>query len=62
MAKARAGESYTQATWLGIQIQGGYSYAEDHTMPLLFGRAKADEIALGSPDYHREIVARELLD
>jgi alkylation response protein AidB-like acyl-CoA dehydrogenase len=62
MAKAWASESYTQATWLGMQIQGGVAYIEDHDMPLYYRRAKATEVTLGDADIHREMIARELLD
>lgn len=62
IAKAWASESYRQATWLATGIQGGVAYMEDHDMPLYYRWAKAAEINLGDADFHREVIARELLD
>lgn len=62
IAKAWASESYRQATWLSMGIQGGVAYMEDHDMPPYYRWAKAAEINLGDADFHREMIARELLD
>jgi alkylation response protein AidB-like acyl-CoA dehydrogenase len=62
IAKAWASESYRQATWLATEVQGGVAYIEDHDMPLYYRWAKAAEINLGDADFHREMIARELLD
>ena len=62
IAKAWASEHYRQANWLATGIQGGVAYIEDHDMPLYYRWAKAAEINLGDADFHREMIARELLD
>jgi alkylation response protein AidB-like acyl-CoA dehydrogenase len=62
MAKAFASECYTQITQLGMLIHGGVGFMEDHDLPLYYWRAKAAEVMLGDADYHREMIARELLD
>jgi alkylation response protein AidB-like acyl-CoA dehydrogenase len=62
IAKAWASEYYRQATWLATGIQGGVAYMEDHDMPLYYRWAKAAEVNLGDADFHREMIARELLD
>ena len=60
MAKSQASECYTQATWLGMTIQGGVAFMEEHDLPLYYRRAKATEVSLGDADIHREMIAREL--
>jgi len=62
IAKAWASESYRQATWLAMEIQGGVAFMEDHDMPLYYRWAKAAETTFGDAEFHREIVARELFD
>jgi len=62
MAKSFASECYTQTTQLGMLIQGGVGFMEDHDLPLYYRRAKATEVILGDADLHREKIARELLD
>ncbi len=60
MAKSQASECYTQATWLGITVQGGVAFMEEHDLPLYYRRAKATEVNLGDAEIHREMIAREL--
>jgi alkylation response protein AidB-like acyl-CoA dehydrogenase len=62
MAKSFASECYTQITQLGMMIHGGVGFMEDHDLPLYYRRAKAAEVMLGDADFHREKIARELLD
>lgn len=61
MAKAWASESYRQATWLGMEINGGVASIEDHDISLHYRQAKAAEAMLGDADFHREIIASEVL-
>jgi alkylation response protein AidB-like acyl-CoA dehydrogenase len=62
IAKAWASESYRQATWLAMEIQGGVAFIEDHDMPLYYRWAKAAETTFGDADFHREIIARILCE
>lgn len=62
MAKSWASEWYTQISQLGMMIQGGVGFMEDHDLPLYYRRAKATEVILGDADSHREMIAKELLD
>jgi alkylation response protein AidB-like acyl-CoA dehydrogenase len=62
MAKSFTSECYTRCTQLGMMIQGGVSFMEDHDLPIYYRRAKSLEVALGDPDSHREAVAHILLD
>jgi len=62
MAKAFTSECYTQTTQLGMMIHGGVGFMEDHDLTLYYRKAKAMEIMLGDADYHREMIAGEILD
>jgi alkylation response protein AidB-like acyl-CoA dehydrogenase len=58
VAKAYCGDAYTRVAANGIQVHGGIGFTWEHDMHLYFKRAKANEMLLGDPTYHREIVAR----
>jgi alkylation response protein AidB-like acyl-CoA dehydrogenase len=58
VAKAYCGEAYTRVAGNGIQVHGGIGFTWEHDLHLYFKRAKANEMLLGDPSYHREIVAR----
>jgi len=60
IAKAWVSDAYKRITALGHQCLGGVGYMEDHEMPLYTTRAKADELAFGDADFHREMLAQEL--
>ena len=61
MAKAWASDSARRCSLLGVTIHGGTGVSEEHDMQLYFRRAKAGEVAFGDGDFHRKIVAGELL-
>ena len=58
MAKAFCGEAYTRVAGNGIHVHGGIGFTWEHDMHLYFKRAKANEVLLGDPPYHRDQVAR----
>ena len=58
IAKAFCGESYTRVASNGIHVHGGIGFTWEHDMHLYFKRAKANEVLLGDPSYHRDQVAR----
>jgi alkylation response protein AidB-like acyl-CoA dehydrogenase len=60
VAKAFCSEAFKNITAWGIQTLGGVGFTWEHDMHLYFKRAKANEMALGDPVYHREEVARLL--
>jgi alkylation response protein AidB-like acyl-CoA dehydrogenase len=60
MAKAYTSDAYRRATGNGIQVHGGIGFTWEHDMHLYFKRAKASEVSLGDPTYHRELVAQAL--
>jgi alkylation response protein AidB-like acyl-CoA dehydrogenase len=62
MAKAWASESYKRATWTAMEINGGVASIVGHDMPLYYRHAKGTEVKLGDADFHRELIATEVLD
>ena len=60
VAKTWVSEAYKKVSLIGHQVFGGTGYMVEHAMPIYSRRAKAGEYAFGSPNYQREIVAREL--
>ncbi|HVL82590.1 MAG TPA: acyl-CoA dehydrogenase family protein [Actinomycetota bacterium] len=62
VAKAYCGDAYTRVASAGIQVHGGIGFTWEHDMHLYFKRAKANEMLLGDPTYHREQVARLVAD
>ena len=58
IAKAFCGEAYTRVASNGIHVHGGIGFTWEHDMHLYFKRAKANEVLLGDPSYHRDQVAR----
>ena len=60
MAKAWASDASRRVCLLGVKIHGGTGVSEEHDMQLYFRKAKANEVAFGDGDLHREIVAQEL--
>ncbi|HVE91480.1 MAG TPA: acyl-CoA dehydrogenase family protein [Actinomycetota bacterium] len=58
VAKAYCGDAFTRVAANGIQVHGGIGFTWEHDMHLYFKRAKANEMLLGDPTWHREIVAR----
>ena len=60
IAKAYTSDAYRHATADGIQVHGGIGFTWEHDMHLFFKRAKASEVTLGDPTFHRELVAQAL--
>jgi alkylation response protein AidB-like acyl-CoA dehydrogenase len=58
VAKAYCSEVYRNAAASAIQVLGGTGFSWEHDIHLYLKRAKANEIALGDPVYHREQVAQ----
>lgn len=58
VAKAYCGDAYSRVALTGIQVHGGIGFTWEHDMHLYYKRAKANELFLGDPAHHREIVAR----
>jgi alkylation response protein AidB-like acyl-CoA dehydrogenase len=58
IAKAHCGEAYTRVASGGIHVHGGIGFTWEHDLHLYFKRAKVNEVFLGDPTYHRELVAQ----
>ncbi|OAN66685.1 acyl-CoA dehydrogenase family protein [Sphingomonas sp. TDK1] len=57
-AKAFATDTYARCAGDMIQLHGGIGFTWEHDAHLFFRRAQADRTLLGTPDWHREQVAR----
>jgi alkylation response protein AidB-like acyl-CoA dehydrogenase len=57
IAKAFCSEMFTQVAGDNIQVHGGIGFTWEHPAHLYFKRAKTDELLLGSPHHHRELLA-----
>ncbi|MGH9103685.1 MAG: acyl-CoA dehydrogenase family protein [Acidimicrobiales bacterium] len=60
LAKATCSEAFFRCAADSIQIHGGIGFTWEHDAHLYFKRAKADELLLGDPAYHRELLARRI--
>jgi alkylation response protein AidB-like acyl-CoA dehydrogenase len=58
VAKAYCGDAYSRVALTGILVHGGIGFTWEHDMHLYYKRAKANELLLGDPAHHREIVAK----
>ncbi len=58
IAKAFCGDAYTRVASNGIHVHGGIGFTWEHDMHLFFKRAKANEVFLGDPTHHRDLVAK----
>jgi alkylation response protein AidB-like acyl-CoA dehydrogenase len=59
LAKATCSESFVRCATETIQIHGGTGFTWEHPAQLYFKRARADEVLLGSPAYHRKRTAAQ---
>jgi alkylation response protein AidB-like acyl-CoA dehydrogenase len=62
VAKACCSDAYFFNAGSGIQLHGGVGFTEEYDIQLYFKRAKSTETFLGDAAYHRERLARRLLD
>ena len=62
VAKAWCSDAYFFNAGTGIQLHGGVGFTWEYDIQLYFKRAKSTETFLGNGAYHRERVARQLLD
>ena len=62
VAKAYASEAYREVGNKSIQVQGGMGFTWENDAHLYYRRAKASEIAFGDASYHRERIAKALID
>ena len=60
LAKAQVSDAYLEIAAESIQIHGGLGFTWEQDVHLYFKRAKASEVFLGDPTYHRELLAQRL--
>ncbi len=58
LAKSYCSDAYFKCAAESIQIHGGVGFTWEYDVHIHFKRAKSSETLLGSPSYHRELVAR----
>jgi alkylation response protein AidB-like acyl-CoA dehydrogenase len=62
IAKAYASDAYREVGNRGIQVHGGMGFTWENHVHLYYRRAKASEILLGDATYHRERIAKLVID
>jgi alkylation response protein AidB-like acyl-CoA dehydrogenase len=62
LAKAYASDAYRETGNLGIQVHGGIGFTWDENLHFYYKRAKASELLFGDANYHRERLARLVID
>ncbi|HKQ04984.1 MAG TPA: acyl-CoA dehydrogenase family protein [Blastocatellia bacterium] len=62
VAKTYTSDAYREAGNLGIQVHGGIGFTWDEPMHFYYKRAKASELMFGDAAYHRERIARLVID
>ncbi|MGW1712324.1 acyl-CoA dehydrogenase family protein [Streptomyces sp. NPDC002156] len=60
LAQAFCSEAFTRVAGDNIQVHGGIGFTWEHPAHLYFKRAKSSEALLGTPSYHRELLAARL--
>ncbi|MFF3335272.1 acyl-CoA dehydrogenase family protein [Streptomyces sp. NPDC002888] len=60
LAQAFCSEAFTKVACDAIQVHGGIGFTWEHPAHLYFKRAKSSEVLLGTPSYHRELLATRL--
>jgi alkylation response protein AidB-like acyl-CoA dehydrogenase len=58
LAKAQGSDAYLAIAAEAIQIHGGLGFTWEQDVHLFFKRAKASEVFLGDPVFHRERLAK----
>ena len=62
VAKAYASDAYREVGNRAIQVHGGMGFTWENDIHLFYRRAKASEIAFGDATWHRERVAKAVID
>jgi alkylation response protein AidB-like acyl-CoA dehydrogenase len=62
VAKAYCSDAAREVGNRGAQVHGGIGFTWEHNLQLYYKRAKASEIMFGDANYHREEIARRVVD
>ena len=62
VAKAYCSDAFREVGNRGVQIHGGIGFTWEHDLHLYYKRSKADEVMFGDATFHRERIARAVID
>jgi alkylation response protein AidB-like acyl-CoA dehydrogenase len=62
MAKAYCSDAFREVANRGVQIHGGVGFTWEHDLQLFYKRSKSSETMLGDATFHRERIARQIVD
>jgi alkylation response protein AidB-like acyl-CoA dehydrogenase len=62
MAKAYTSDGYREVGNLAVQVHGGIGFTWDENVHFYYKRAKASELMFGDATFHRERIARLVID
>ncbi|MBK9314173.1 MAG: acyl-CoA/acyl-ACP dehydrogenase [Acidobacteria bacterium] len=62
VAKAYCSDAAREVGNRGVQVHGGIGFTWEHNLQLYYKRAKASEIMFGDANYHRDVIARKVID
>ena len=62
LAKAYCSDAFREVGNRGIQIHGGIGFTWEHDLHLYYKRSKASEVIFGDATFHRERIARAVVD
>jgi alkylation response protein AidB-like acyl-CoA dehydrogenase len=62
VAKAYCSDAYCKVGNRGVQVHGGIGFTWEHNLHLYYKRSKASEVMFGDAAFHRERIARLVVD
>jgi alkylation response protein AidB-like acyl-CoA dehydrogenase len=62
IAKAYCSDAYREVANRGVQVHGGIGFTWEHDLQLYYKRSKSSETLFGDANYHRERIARLVVD
>src|SRR5499427_10546606 len=62
IAKAYCSDAFREVANRGVQLHGGIGFTWEHNLQLYYKRSKAAEVMFGDSTFHRERIARIVID
>ena len=62
IAKAYCSDAYREVCNRGVQVHGGIGFTWEHDLQLYYKRSKSSETLYGDATFHRELIARLMID
>jgi len=62
IAKAYCSDAYREVANSGVQVHGGIGFTWEHDLQLYYKRSKSSETLFGDATFHRERIARLIID